>query len=118
VTEPHESDTRLVALREIAVVRTGDKSDMINLAVIPFDPAHYEILIEQLTCDVVLESFRHLGPTDVRRFRADGISGLNFLVSGVLDGGVSRSRSLDLHGKSLGSLLATVEIAVPAAADT
>lgn len=105
VSKPH-----VVTLREIAVVRTGDKSNMINLAVIPFDTKHYQTLVEQLTCDVVIERYKHLGAIDITRHLVDGISALNFTISGVLDGGVSRSLSLDLHGKSLGTLLALVEI--------
>ena len=105
--------TRVRPLREIALVRTGGKTNTINLAVVPFDPAHYDILVEQLTCDVVIERYRHLGAEEIQRYRADGISALNFTISGVLDGGVSRSLSLDLHGKSLGTLLAMVEIEVP-----
>ena len=99
-----------VPLRQIAVVRTGDKGDLINVAVVPFDYAHYDLLKAHLTVERVAAAFAHLRPASVRRYEVDGFAALNFVIEGVLDGGVSRSRSLDGHGKALSALVAELPI--------
>ena len=47
-------------LREIAHSRTGDKGDISNISVIPYDEADYEFLKEQLTEEVVKEYFKEI----------------------------------------------------------
>ena len=41
----------------------------------------------------------------VRRYALPGVRALNFVLPGILRGGVTRSLALDAHGKSLGSAL-------------
>jgi len=50
----------------------------------------------------------------VKRYVLPKMHALNFVLDGVLDGGVNDSLNLDSHGKSLAFLLLEIEIEVPA----
>ena len=49
-------------------------------------------------------------PHDVKRYELPQLHAVNFVLSGVLKGGVTRSIALDAHGKSLAFLLLDMEI--------
>lgn len=102
-----------IQLRECAVVRSGDKGNVLNVAVVPINVADYDSLLHQITAERVRDAFEHLKPTAVRRFLVPSFHAMNFLVEGVLDGGVSRSRFLDGHGKSLSWLVAQLDVDIP-----
>ncbi|MFL6696813.1 MAG: hypothetical protein ACJ8GJ_06565 [Vitreoscilla sp.] len=97
-------------LRDLAHARTGDKGDTSNIAVIAYDPADYERLRTQLTPERVQAFFRGVVHGDVRRYELPRLGALNFVMSGALGGGVTRSLALDAHGKSLGSALLDMDI--------
>ncbi|RAU45107.1 MULTISPECIES: hypothetical protein [unclassified Pseudomonas] len=102
-----------VKLRELAHSRTGDKGDTSNISVIAFRPQDYPRLLEQLTAERVAEHFREwLGPdaSAVRRYELPKVNALNFVLPGILKGGVTRSLALDAHGKALGAALLDIEI--------
>lgn len=102
-------------LRELAHARTGDKGDTSNIAVIAYRPEDFPFLQEQLTAERVRTFFASLlpqaGPQQVERYVFPGVNGLNFVIRGVLKGGVTRSVALDAHGKSLGSALLDLDLA-------
>ncbi len=50
----------------------------------------------------------------VRRYVLPKFGALNFVLEGVLDGGVNESLNLDAHGKTLAFLLLSMEVEVPA----
>jgi hypothetical protein len=104
---------RQVKLREIAYSRAGDKGDTSNVSVIPYDEAHYDLLREQLTAARVKEAYGEVVKGEVRRYELPGVKALNFVMYQALDGGVSRSLALDLHGKSRGSIMGTIDVEVP-----
>lgn len=101
-----------VQLQEIAFTRSGDKGDISNVGVIPFDPEDYELLWANVTVDRVKEHFRGIVLGDVVRYELPGIRALNFVMTKALGGGVSRSLNLDTHGKSWGNLMLTLELDV------
>ena len=95
-------------LADLAHARTGDKGDTSNISVIAYRAEDYPLLCERLTAAVVAEHFAALlDPTaaPVRRYEMPQLQALNFVVPGILKGGVTRSLALDAHGKSLGSAL-------------
>ena len=47
---------------------------------------------------------------EITRYELPQLGALNFVMHGALRGGVTRSLALDAHGKSLSSLLLTLEI--------
>jgi hypothetical protein len=100
-------------LREIAHSRTGDKGNTSNISVIAYDPKHYPHLLAQVTAARVKAHFTGVVQGDVVRYELPRIAALNFVMSQTLGGGVTRSLSLDAHGKSLSSALLDLEIDAP-----
>jgi hypothetical protein len=97
-------------LREIAHSRTGDKGDISNISVIAFDEADYPFLEEHLTAERVAVHFKELLVGTVTRYELPNIGALNFVLTGMLAGGVTRSLALDAHGKTLSSALLDLEL--------
>lgn len=94
------------AVRDIALVRAGDKGNTSNVAVVADTESDYERLAATLTADRVHERFEHLGAEGVTRYEIPSVTALNFVVEGVLAGGVTTSLRVDSHGKSLSYLVA------------
>ena len=105
--------TKSVKLREIALVRAGDKGNTSNLGVVPYRPEDLALLVEKLTVERVREVFFASLRGDVTRYELPGISALNFVMTEALNGGVSRSLGYDLHGKAYASLLLNIDVDVP-----
>jgi hypothetical protein len=97
-------------LRQIAHSRTGDKGSVSNISVIAFDEAEYTFLVEHVTAARVAEHFQELLTGTVTRYELPEIGALNFVLTGMLDGGVTRSLALDPHGKALSSGLLDLEL--------
>ena len=104
-----------VPLHQIAHGRTGDKGDRSNISVIAYRPEAFPLIVEQLTEARVAEAFRHRRPTAVKRYLLPKMHAMNFVLDGVLDGGVNDSLNLDSHGKTLSFLVLDIEIEVPEA---
>jgi hypothetical protein len=103
-----------VPLYRAAHGRTGDKGDRSNISVIAWHPLLWPLLVEQVTEAAVARQFAHRRPTRVRRHLLPTLHAMNFVLDGVLDGGVNDSLNLDSHGKALSFLLLDLPIQVPA----
>jgi hypothetical protein len=103
----------LVPLHAVAHGRTGDKGDRSNISVIAYRPEAFPFIVEQLTEARVAAAFRHRRPTAVTRYLLPKMHAMNFVLDGVLDGGVNDSLNLDSHGKTLAFLVLDIEIEVP-----
>ena len=101
-----------VMLHALAHARTGDKGNRSSIALIAFDPAHWPLLVDQVTEARVAELFAARRPSAVRRYLLPKLHAMNFVLDDVLDGGVNGSLNLDAHGKSLSSLLLTLPIQI------
>lgn len=97
-------------LYEIAHSRTGDKGNISNLSLIAYDPKDYEMLKEKVTAEKVKEHFKGMVKGDVVRYELPNIYALNFVMQAALGGGVTRSLSVDMHGKGFSSYLLEMEI--------
>lgn len=104
-----------VPLHRLAHGRTGDKGDRSNISVIAWHPELWPLLVEQLTEARVAAQFAHRKPTGVQRYLLPNLQAMNFVLDGVLDGGVNDALNLDSHGKALSYLLLDLPIDVPAA---
>jgi hypothetical protein len=104
---------KAVALHEIAHARTGDKGDRSNISLIAYDPAHFPLLVEQVTEARVAAHFAFRKPTKVTRYVLPKLSAMNFVLDNVLDGGVNDSLDLDMHGKALSFHLLTMTVTIP-----
>ena len=89
-----------VLLHQVAHARAGDKGNRVNLSLIPYDPAHYPLLADQVPAERVLALFRHRGATRCVRYDLPLLHAFNFVVDDVLEGGVNTALNLDGHGKS------------------
>lgn len=97
-------------LREIAHSRTGDKGNISNISLIVYKAEDYELIKEKVTTDKVKEWFKDIVHGEVVRYELPNIGALNFVMYDALGGGVTRSLSLDMHGKSLSSVLLDMDI--------
>ena len=97
-------------LKEVAHARTGDKGEISNISVIPYDEADYEMLKEKVTAEKVKAYFADICHGEVIRYELDGVHAMNFVLDKTLGGGVTRSLALDKHGKTLCMALLEMEI--------
>jgi len=103
-------------LHRLAHSRTGDKGDTSNISIIAYRAEDYPLLCEQLTAERVAEFFadlRHPDAAPVQRHELPNVQALNFVLPGILRGGVTRSLALDAHGKCLGSALLNLDLTIP-----
>jgi hypothetical protein len=105
------SDT--IPLSEIAHGRSGDKGNHANVAVIAYTAAGYDWLRQHLTAEVVAAYFAPMRPSQVERFEAANVWGLNFMLHDVLAGGASQSLRIDTQGKTLALTLLQMPIERP-----
>ena len=97
-------------LRSIAHSRSGDKGTIANISLIAFDARDYPRLVRQVTAERVKAWFGPLVDGPVLRYELPTLGALNFVLHGVVGGGVTRTLALDAHGKSLSSALLEMEI--------
>lgn len=100
-------------LYKLAHGRTGDKGNRSNISVIAFHPELYPLLEAQLTESVVASLFVDRKPQRVTRYLLPKLGAMNFVLDGVLDGGVNDALNLDSHGKALAFLLLQAPVSVP-----
>ena len=100
-------------LRSLAHARTGDKGDTSSISIIAHEPGDYAFLAEHVTAERVRLHFAGTVHGAVTRYDLPGLGALNFVLEQALGGGVTRSLSLDTHGKSLSSSLLEMELPDP-----
>ncbi|HXQ82155.1 MAG TPA: hypothetical protein VN775_12625 [Opitutaceae bacterium] len=103
----------MIPLREIAFARSGDKGSSANIAVFARTPAAYGWLRGHLTEAAVEAYFRPLGVGRVTRYDVPNLEAVNFVLTGVLAGGGSRSLRVDAQGKALGMALLELQVDYP-----
>jgi hypothetical protein len=104
---------RKVPLHRIAHGRTGHKGDRSNMSVIAYRPELYDVIAAQVTEARVAALFAHRRPRAVKRYLLPKLGAMNFVIDGVLDGGVNGSLNLDTHGKALAFLLLELTVEIP-----
>jgi hypothetical protein len=97
-------------LWDIAHSRTGDKGDISNVSLIAYDIKDYELLRDKVTAEKVKEWFRDMVKGEVVRYELPQLGAMNFVMREALGGGVTRTLSMDMHGKGLSSYLLDMEI--------
>jgi len=111
----NSSNTVELALYQLAHGRAGDKGNTSNISVIAWDSECFALLVEQLTEARVAQWFAYRHPTKVTRHVLLKLEAMNFVLEGVLDGGVNDALNLDTHGKGLSFWMLDMPIAVPKA---
>lgn len=96
-------------LTEIAHARAGDKGDTSIIVVIPFDADDYEWVGESLGVDRVADHFG-VAARQVTVIGAPKLTTYTVVITERLDGGVTRSRANDPHGKTLSGHLLDIQV--------
>jgi hypothetical protein len=99
----------------LALARSGDKADTVNIAIIARDPAYVGILRREVTAERIARHFDHLVAGPVRRFEAPGLHAFNFLLESALGGGGMASLRIDPQGKAYGQMALEMPVTVPLA---
>lgn len=105
--------TKRRRLVEIVHGKSGDKGNTANAGLIAYDPAYYPILLEQVTAERVRA---YLGPWitgEVTRYELPKLSAVNFVITGALGGGGTRSLRVDSLAKDMAAILMRMEVDVP-----
>jgi hypothetical protein len=102
-------------LYEIAMARSGDKTDTSNVAIWPNDDADWPLLRDHLTVERVRERFGSLVKGDIVRYEYPHLHVLNFVMTEALRGGVGMGLTIDPHGKAYQTLILEIDLD-PAAA--
>ncbi len=97
-------------LRDIAHSRTGDKGNTSNISVIAYRAEDFPRIRELVTAERVRAQLAGLKPSRVTRHELPKLGALNFVITGALGGGVTRSLALDAHGKALSSILLDMDL--------
>jgi hypothetical protein len=102
-----------VPLMRLALARSGDKGDSVNIAIIARDPAYVDVIRSEVTVARMAEHFRHLVHGSVVRFEAPGLNAFNFLLQNALGGGGMASLRIDPQGKAYGQMALEMMVDVP-----
>lgn len=102
-----------VSLARIADARSGDKGEGSNIGVVARSQEAYEFLRDTLTPEVVRQHMQAINRGAVKRYEADGLRVLNFILTDSLGGGGSASLRTDAQGKTHGLALLRLELEVP-----
>ena len=97
-------------LHDIAFARSGDKGNRATLSVVALDPAHYPLLVRQLSADRVRAHYAGVVQGSVQRYLLPQLAALHFVMNDALGGGVTRSLALDAHGKTLASAVLDLDL--------
>jgi hypothetical protein len=102
-----------VALYQVAHARAGDKGERLSIGLFADHATVYPFLCEQVTEAAVAALFAHRGARGVRRYLLPKLAAMNFVIDGVLEGGVNGSLNLDGHGKTQSFRLLSLPVLLP-----
>ena len=81
----------------IAIGRSGDKGDTLDLTLVALDDEGYAVLESRLTQAVAQKAVSRVMPGTLTRYTVPGLRALKFVVDGALPGGVYASLHAGLH---------------------
>ena len=87
----------MMRVGSIAVGRSGDKGNMLDLTLVALSDDHYERLANGLTRDVAQTAISRVMPGVVQRYEVPGLRALKFVVDDALPGGVYATLHAGLH---------------------
>ncbi|MEE2913363.1 MAG: acyclic terpene utilization AtuA family protein [Pseudomonadota bacterium] len=93
--------------------RSGDKGGAANCGVWAKSDEAYGFLHEFLTVDRFKTLLPDFGSYEVERYELPNMLALNFVIRGVLGGGVSSNHRIDKQAKSLGEYLRAKHVEIP-----
>ena len=81
----------------VAVGRSGDKGDTLDLTLVAIDDEAYNWLAAHLTVARAQEAISAVMPGTVRRYEVPGLRALKFVIDDALPGGVYSTLHAGLH---------------------
>ena len=99
-----------ICLREICHARSGDKGDTANIGIIVYDMNDYDLIKKILTTKFVKSIFKNFVKGKVVRYELPRLGALNFVLYNALDGGATRTLSMDAYGKCLSAIILSIDI--------
>jgi hypothetical protein len=102
-----------VPLSRIATARSGDKGEGSNVGVMARSDAAYAFLKQHLDAERVKQHMAAINFGPVKRYEADNMRLLNFILSDSLGGGGSASLRTDAQGKTHGLAVLRMVLDVP-----
>ena len=87
----------MMRVGSIAVGRSGDKGNMLDLTLVALSDDHYERLAKGLTRDVAQTAISRVMPGVVQRYEVPSLRALKFVVDDALPGGVYATLHAGLH---------------------
>jgi hypothetical protein len=114
---PPELQAEMVAvpLVRLAVGRSGDKGDKVNIGIMARRPEYLPWIWAALTEAAIAETFAHFLRGGVERFYLPGSHAVNFLLHDVLGGGGIASLRNDPQGKGYAQVLLDYPVPLPRA---
>src|SRR5712691_3558353 len=97
-------------LHELAFLRSGDKGDISNVAVLARDEEAYSTLEAALVPEAVKEYMGPLVTGHVAVYKLPKLRAFNVVMHGALGGGATRTLRWDSTGKSMGAVLSRMEL--------
>lgn len=88
-------------LYDVAHARAGNKQNISNITIVPYDDAVYDDLVATVTTERVKGHFSGIVTGEVERYCVPNVSTINFVLHDALDGGWTQSNRTDKSGKSL-----------------
>ncbi|QHW29844.1 hypothetical protein GZH47_02690 [Paenibacillus rhizovicinus] len=101
-----------VQLRQIAMARSGDKGNTVNIALFAPSDDVYEDLAREVTPERVKAHFHGLIEGEVVRYLLPRLRAMNFVCREALGGGGSATLRMDNLGKCYASNLMRLEIEI------
>lgn len=81
----------------IAVGRSGDKGDTLDLTLVAIDAAAYRRLERGVTAEAAQKAIARVMPGQVTRYEVPGLNALKYVISDALPGGVYATLHAGLH---------------------
>ena len=107
------NDVVKVRLDQIAVARSGDKGDHVNIGIIARRKEWFPLLKNVISQSLLERLFGEMAEGGIQRYPMEGIGALNVLLFNALQGGGTVALRLDAQGKSIGQALLRTLIDIP-----
>ena len=101
-----------IPLSLIAHGRSGDKGNMVNIALIANQIEWFAILEKYITINWLKELFGDEIKGKIQVFPVPGVGAVNCVMEGALQGGGTVSLNKDAQGKLLGQIVLQAEIEI------
>jgi hypothetical protein len=116
---PEDIDGGTVPLIALAYARSGDKGNLFNVGVMARKPAYLPAIHAALSDAAVLDHYRHLAldpaKVSLERYFMPGFEGINFVINGCMQGGISACMMVDAGAKGMAQLLLDHPVRIPLA---